>query len=157
MAIRVGVSAAIVRDGKILLVEFADGFGPHFNLPGGGVEDGEGLHEALEREVREETCAIVRVDRLLCVWEYEPRRENSRYGTQQKLGLVFECVLQPGSEPVLPDAADENQIGVRWVPLTDLADVPLLPAISAPLRAALAGAGAQFVGSESAGTGTAGL
>jgi len=51
------VSAAIIRDGKVLIVRRARpparGL---FTLPGGGVEPGETLHEAIIREVREETA-----------------------------------------------------------------------------------------------------
>ena len=50
------VSAAIVRDGQVLLVRRArppaDGL---FSLPGGVVEIGETLAQAVAREVREET------------------------------------------------------------------------------------------------------
>jgi 8-oxo-dGTP diphosphatase len=50
------VSAAIIRDGKVLIVRRAR---PRahgvFTLPGGVVEAGETLHEAIIREVREET------------------------------------------------------------------------------------------------------
>ena len=52
----VAVSAAIVRDGRILVVRRArppaNGL---FTLPGGVVEIGETLTEAVAREVREET------------------------------------------------------------------------------------------------------
>jgi len=54
------VSAAIIRDGRILIVRRArppaHGL---FTLPGGGVEVGETLHEAVIREVREETALTV--------------------------------------------------------------------------------------------------
>jgi 8-oxo-dGTP diphosphatase len=50
------VSAAIIRDGRVLIVRRArppaEGL---FTLPGGAVEAGERLEEALLREVREET------------------------------------------------------------------------------------------------------
>src|SRR6202040_925427 len=50
------VSAAIIRDGKVLIVRRARpparGL---FTLPGGGVEPGETLFEAVMREAREET------------------------------------------------------------------------------------------------------
>src|SRR3977135_3819567 len=53
---QLAVSAAIFRDGKILLVRRArspaKGF---YSLPGGRVEFGETLHAALHREVDEET------------------------------------------------------------------------------------------------------
>jgi 8-oxo-dGTP diphosphatase len=50
------VSAAIFRDGRVLIVRRAQppAFGL-FTLPGGGVELGETLEQAVTREVREET------------------------------------------------------------------------------------------------------
>jgi 8-oxo-dGTP diphosphatase len=54
------VSAAIIRDGKVLIVRRARpparGI---YTLPGGGVEVGETLEEAVVREVREETALTV--------------------------------------------------------------------------------------------------
>jgi 8-oxo-dGTP diphosphatase len=54
------VSAAIIRDGKVLIVRRArppaQGI---YTLPGGGVEVGETLEEAVAREVREETALTV--------------------------------------------------------------------------------------------------
>ncbi len=55
------VSAAIIRDGKVLIVRRAprppaSGL---YTLPGGGVEVGETLTEAVRREVREETGLTV--------------------------------------------------------------------------------------------------
>ena len=54
------VSAAIFRDGRVLIVRRArppaHGL---YTLPGGGVELGETLEEAVIREVREETALVV--------------------------------------------------------------------------------------------------
>lgn len=54
------VSAAILRDGKVLLVRRArkPALGV-YTLPGGVVEAGETLEEALVREVREETALTI--------------------------------------------------------------------------------------------------
>ena len=54
------VSAAIIRDGKVLIVRRArpPAKGVH-TLPGGGVEVGESLVEAVVREVQEETGLAV--------------------------------------------------------------------------------------------------
>ena len=50
------VSAAIFRDGRVLIVRRAQPPANHlFTLPGGAVELGETLAEAVIREVREET------------------------------------------------------------------------------------------------------
>ena len=54
------VSAAIVRDGKVLIVRRArPPAGGLYTLPGGGVEAGETLIEAVVREVREESALAV--------------------------------------------------------------------------------------------------
>ena len=50
-----GVRAAVLRDGEVFLVRHSYVSGWH--LPGGAVEPGEAVLEALAREVREE-CAI---------------------------------------------------------------------------------------------------
>jgi len=59
---QLAVSAAIFRDGKVLLVRRArspaKGF---YSLPGGRVEFGESLHGALHREVDEETGLKVEI------------------------------------------------------------------------------------------------
>lgn len=50
------VSAAIVRDGKVLAVRRARKPAIElYTLPGGAVETGETLHDAVRREIREET------------------------------------------------------------------------------------------------------
>ena len=54
------VSAAILRDGKVLLARRARGAATGlFSLPGGVVEIGETLSEAIIREVREETSLAI--------------------------------------------------------------------------------------------------
>jgi len=58
----VGVSALIVRDGKVLLVRRGkEPFLGYWSLPGGGVEAGETPEEAVMREVREETGLDVEI------------------------------------------------------------------------------------------------
>ena len=54
------VSAAIIRNGKVLIVRRArPPAGGLYTLPGGGVEVGETLIEAVVREVREETALTI--------------------------------------------------------------------------------------------------
>ncbi len=138
MTIRLGASAVIVRDNQLLLVKFDDtDVGVHYNLPGGGVEDNELLEDAVRREVLEETCMQVEVGRILFVFEYVPSQHRYKYGAKQSVNVIFECTPQEHSEARMPDVPDKDQIGVCWVPLTDLAHTPLLPHIAERLLTAL--------------------
>jgi 8-oxo-dGTP pyrophosphatase MutT (NUDIX family) len=135
---RVGANAVIIRDDAILLVEFGGAWRRHFNLPGGGIEPDEPIIAGLQREVREETCAEVEVGPLLLALEYFPPHFNKQYGPVHKLTLIFRCDLHTSSEPRLPVRPDPQQVAVRWVPLADLPNQPLLPAVAGQLLARLA-------------------
>jgi len=66
----VGVGALVVRRGRVLLVERArEPKKGWWSIPGGLVECGEPLEEALRREVREETGLEVQPLRLVEVFE----------------------------------------------------------------------------------------
>lgn len=58
---QVGVGAVVISDGKVLLVKRGKDPGRgYWAIPGGGVELGESLAEAAEREIKEETGVIIR-------------------------------------------------------------------------------------------------
>lgn len=145
---RLGVRAAIVRAGSLLLVGFYDPACdpspdvPHFNLPGGGVEEGESLPEAVRREVREETGAEVEVGRLLLVAEYLPEHGESA-GPRAALEFLFECRLLPGEEPRLPGRPDELETEVRWVRLDNVPRTRLLCLYGERLAAVVSGESAS--------------
>jgi len=140
--VRVAAAGVVVSDGRLLAVAFDDGNGHHYNLPGGGVEAGERVPDALVREVREETSARVSVDRLLFVWEYVPRDHGWKYGSTHELALAFRCELPDGERPALPEDPDPNQVGVEWLALEDLAEQPLVPDIGGKLERLIEPAGA---------------
>ena len=131
---RVGTNAIIIRHGHLLVVAFEDESGFHYNMPGGGVEAGESVPQALRREVREEAAAEVEVGPLALAYEYFPAAHADQYGTLHKLTLFFHCTLQDGSEPRLPDVPDPNQVGVEWLPLERLEAAPLFPSLGALWR-----------------------
>lgn len=82
-----GVFAVIFDDqGRILCVRHNYGDG-RWSLPGGGLEDGETVVEALKREVREETGLDVEPDRVIASYSGpEPGRQS----------LVIRCKVTGG-------------------------------------------------------------
>lgn len=120
---RIGVRAAVVRDGEILLNRYRGPDGDLFDLPGGGQEHGETQDDALIREVLEETGARVRPYGLACTYEVM-LREAARTGAPirlfHQLNIVRWCGLEPGEEPSLGPAPDGRQIGVAWLPIAEL-------------------------------------
>jgi 8-oxo-dGTP diphosphatase len=57
----IGCGAIIVKDNSILLIRKRS----YWNRPGGRVEEGESIEEALLREVREEVGIEIRIEKLL--------------------------------------------------------------------------------------------
>lgn len=72
------VSALVVRDNKVLLVRRSkEPYSGFWSLPGGAVELGETVREALVREVREETSVEVEPAEVLDVTDVIRRDKSS--------------------------------------------------------------------------------
>jgi len=72
---RVAVDALLLHGGKLVLVRRGkEPYRGSFSLPGGFVEFGERLEDAVEREVLEETGLAAEVERLLGVYG-NPKRD----------------------------------------------------------------------------------
>lgn len=127
--IRVRSSALIVKEQAVLLIEFTDENGTHYNLPGGGVEAGETLKEAIKREASEEASVEIEVGEVVFLYEYAPHLHKEKYGPVHSLTTIFECRLKEGQVPQMPSSPDKHQTGVRWVRLEDLHTIVLYPNI----------------------------
>lgn len=127
--IRVRACALIIENNSILLVEFNDERGIHYNLPAGGVEPNESVIEAVQREAKEEASIDVEVGPLAFVYEYAPHLNSYRFGSTHSLQLMFDCKIKGGAIPKMPANPDPNQIGVKWIKLAELDDIMLFPNI----------------------------
>jgi 8-oxo-dGTP diphosphatase len=110
------VSAAILRDGKVLVVRRARKPALKlYTLPGGVVEAGETLAEAVKREVREETALDVEPVALAGHREVIARDAQGRTKRHFVI-LSFACRWLAG-EPALNEELDD----ARWLKPAELA------------------------------------
>jgi 8-oxo-dGTP diphosphatase len=104
------VSAAIFRDGKVLIVRRArkPALGV-YTLPGGGVEIGETLIEAVSREVREETALAVEPVGLAGYREAIVR--DAQADVERHFVILCFAARWVSGEPVLNEELDD----ARWL------------------------------------------
>lgn len=133
------VSAAIVRDGRVLLVRRAR---PRahgvWTLPGGVVEAGETLSEAVAREVREETSLAIAPVVLAGYREFILRDVAQR--VERHFVILAFAARWIAGEPLLNEELAEAQ----WLPPSALAGLKTtegLAEIVAEAFQRLAGAG----------------
>ncbi len=107
---KVDVRAAVIRDGKILLIrEVTDG---KWAMPGGWADLGESPAEMAVREVREESGFEVQVDKLVAVYDAN-RIEPLEFYHAYK--LIFLCTIiggtaTPSIETLAVDFFDPGQL-----------------------------------------------
>jgi 8-oxo-dGTP diphosphatase len=121
---QVAVGAIVVHDGSLLMVQRGHDPGKGlWSLPGGRVEAGEYLGDALCREVAEETGIDIEVGDLAGIFEVVG---ETHYVILDYLARV------KGSPDLVPgqDAAD-----ARWVPLDDVPKLESTPRFVETLRA----------------------
>ena len=125
---QLAVSAAIFRDGKILLVRRARSPARgHYSLPGGRVEFGETLHTALHREVDEETGLKIEIAGLAGWREVVPGTS----GGGHYVIMSFAARWSSG-EPVLNDEHDD----FRWLAPEHLDDLKVTDGLPEIIEAA---------------------
>ncbi|HVL64665.1 MAG TPA: NUDIX domain-containing protein [Actinomycetota bacterium] len=112
----VAVGAVVVADGRLLMVR--RGRAPavgRWSLPGGRVEHGEKLADAVAREVREETGLTVDVAELVGVFEVTAPEH-----------FVILDYRAHASAPLRPTPAGDAA-EARWVPLDEICELECTP------------------------------
>ena len=124
----VRAQAALFAGGDLLCVRHRKAGSEYLVLPGGHLEPGETLWEAVVREVREETGLDVEAGRLWALSEFQA-------GGRHVLDCTFFATAW-GGRPTLgsdPEGAGHpaTLIGVEWVDRESFAEAPFRPTLLA--------------------------
>ena len=111
----VGVGAVVVRDGKLLMVKRSkEPSKGKWSIPGGGVELGETLDEAVVRETSEECSIKIEVEKLLDATQNILRDKNGSV----KYHFV---IIDFAGKYISGEAKAQSDAGeCRWVPLKEI-------------------------------------
>ena len=126
------VSAAILRDDKLLVVRRARH--PAINLytlPGGGVEVGETLSEAVAREVREETA--LEIEPVALAGHREVIARDAQGRVERHFVILCFAARWVSGEPVLNEELDD----ARWLAPSELAGLRTTEGLAEIVAAAI--------------------
>ena len=138
---RVRVTGVVVEDGRILLLNQDTDTGRSWSLPGGKLEAGETLAQALVREMREETGLDIEPGRLLYVCDHVPA---------EVVHMTFEARRTGGTLGDVMAGADTTPIrGVEFVPVAKLPELGFSERFAELVTAGFPGAG-SYMGPKSA-------
>lgn len=114
------VGAVVVVDDELLVIRRGHGPGAgEWSIPGGRVEAGETLAEAVVREVAEETGLEAVCGSLI---GYVERIHDDRHFVI----LDFHATVLEGDQP----RAGDDAVEARWVPLADVAELRLVDGLA---------------------------
>lgn len=127
---RIRVAALVVIDGDVVTVRHRKGDATYHLLPGGGVDWGESLEDALRREMAEETGLEIGSLRLLFVSD-----TIAPDGSRHVVNVTFAAEVTGGT--LLEHAEDPRVEAVDLVSPAALTTLDLRPPIATEIVAAL--------------------
>jgi 8-oxo-dGTP diphosphatase len=117
----VAVRAVIIKDDKVLIIRESDVYGKglgRYDFPGGKVQMGESINEAIEREVKEEVGIKVKIGNPFYVDEWRPVVKGEQV---QIIGIFYICESMDSEVKLGSDHDD-----YKWMPVSDYSSVPLM-------------------------------
>ncbi|WXG41847.1 MAG: NUDIX hydrolase [Candidatus Freyarchaeum deiterrae] len=114
---RIAVDAIILKDDCVVLIKRKNPpFQGHYALPGGFVEIGEFVEEAVVREAKEETGLDVQVERFSGIYD-NPKRDPRGH----VISIAYLCKVVGGELKAGSDAKDASWILVKEIKKIKLA------------------------------------
>jgi len=105
LTFRPSVYGIIIRDGKILLSKQWDGY----DIPGGGIDLGETVEDALVREVKEETGLNIKVGRVVTVENSFFKLPNTPHGGKYIHSILIYYLCEFVSGNLSADFLDSHE------------------------------------------------
>ncbi len=121
---RIRAVAIIVNHDKILLIHRINNSEEYYVLPGGGVEQGETVEQAVLREVREEASIKIKIEKLLYHHIYDDNTEQFFYLCSYISG---EPKLGDGNELREMERNTANLYDPVWYEIQKLPELLLYP------------------------------
>lgn len=117
-------TAVIIRNEEVLLIRRTKAGREYYIFPGGGVEEGETIEDAVKREVKEETTIEVdSMHKLFFLKVGIPQLDVSKekYEHEEHVYFVEKYSGSPElSGPEKERASEQNQYHLEWKPVSEL-------------------------------------
>jgi len=121
---RIRAVAIIINNGMVLLMHRINNEKEYYVFPGGGVENGETVEQAVLHEVQEETSLEVKIERLLYHHIYDDNSEQFFYLCHYVSG---EPKLGDGNEARAMKESDADFYNPVWREIKSLPQLLLYP------------------------------
>jgi 8-oxo-dGTP diphosphatase len=118
-------SAIIIADNKLLTLKYIYSETEIYAIPGGNLEFGEKLEQALIRELSEEIGLEIEVQNLLFLAEVHQQDKET-------LHCVFNAQIVSGTPKLNPN--ETTALEICWIPLDAIEDFNLYPNIKTQLK-----------------------